>query len=294
MKPDPKSHREAPETPQAPIFILAPQARTGTNYLWELLRRHPSCAPGRPPIWEDYFLIHAPRLVRFAGEAQASWDPSWGPTRHLRADLLRHLGDGIVSFLTSNPDRRLVTKSPTIANLDVFFDLFPAADLLLLVRDGRDVAASGMKTFGWTLEDAARSWAWGVDTVLDFVAAHRDERVRIVRFEHLVDEPQEALSDLLAWLGLDPAAYDFEALADVPVRGSSSYRGEGADGVHWRPLPRRPEFRPVGRWASWTEADLAAFDRIAGPHLDRLDYPRPPVPDPEPLRESRVASRSIR
>lgn len=257
----------------APIFILAAQPRSGTNYLWELLRRHPQCAPARSPVWEDYLLVHAPRLVEFTREAQSCWDPVWGNTRHLQPELLRCLGDGLVAFLSDDPSRRVVTKSPTIANLDLFFDLFPDACLLLLVRDGRDVAVSGMRTFGWPIEDAARNWARGTARILDFVASHREDRVRMVRFEDLVDELTVSLDALLRWLDLDPAAYDFAATADVPVRGSSHHVNE--DGrVHWDPLPRPLGFRPIGRWTGWTPDEVETFERMAGAQLDLLGYPR--------------------
>lgn len=265
---------EMPARPRAgaPVFILAPQARTGTNYLWELLRRHPDVAPARSPVWEDYLLVHARKLAGFARLAQRSWDPTWGPTDHLEAELLRHLGDGLVSFLEGDSGRRVVTKSPTIANLDLFFDIFPDACLLLLVRDGRDVAASGMKTFGWTLEDAARSWAWGVDRVLEFVADHADDRVRPVWFEDLVERTQPELVDLLDWLDLDAASYDFSDLSRIPVRGSSSYLGDGERNVNWRPLPPRSDFRPLERFRHWSRRDVDVFEDIAGPQLERLGY----------------------
>ena len=38
--------------------------------------------------------------------------------------------------------RRVVTKTPRLENLDLYFDLFPQAPLLILVRDGRNVVAS--------------------------------------------------------------------------------------------------------------------------------------------------------
>lgn len=257
--------------PGRAVFILAAQPRTGTNYLWELIRRHPECAPGRSPVWEDYVLIHAHHLVRFAEEAQGSWDPVWGRTDHLQGELLRHLGDGIISFLRRDPRRRLVTKSPTVANLDLFFDLFPDAHLLLLVRDGRDVVESGMRTFGWTLESGARSWARGVDRVVQFAEANHHRRLQIVRFEDLVEATEDRLRSLLTWLDLNPRRYPFEQLEQVPVRGSAHYRGDQSD-VNWNPLPRPPGFSPVRRWSTWSGQDLSQFDGIAASQLAKLGY----------------------
>ncbi len=151
-----------------PIFILAPLPRSGTNYLWDLLRLHKDCAAGRSPIWEDYLLKNASFLLQFVDAAQRSWDPSWGPTEHLRADVKQALGESLIDFLTVDSTRRLVTKSPTLDNLEHFYDFFPDAHLVLLVRDGRDVVDSGITTFGWDLAEAAQVWAAGVDRVTAF------------------------------------------------------------------------------------------------------------------------------
>lgn len=258
-----------------PIFILAPQPRSGTNYLWELLRRHPECIAGRAPIWEDYLLLHAQHLFRFVEAAQASWDHAWGPTEHLKPELLRHLGDGITRFLAPGTQHRVVTKSPTVGNIDLFFEVFPDADLLLLLRDGRDVVASGMATFGWTFEDGARSWAWSVDRVMRFVDANAHRRVRIVRFEELVENLESVLRELLQWLGLDPDLYPYAALGELPVRGSSRYRGSATHAVNWQPLPRPKDFRPIARWASWTHEEIDRFHDIAGSALETLGYSGP-------------------
>ncbi len=255
----------------APIFILAPLPRSGTNFLWEIVRRHPCCSTARAPIWEDYVLKSARPLIRFAIDAQASWDPSWGSTDQLSPMLLKELGNGVVRFLAEDPHKRLVTKSPTIANLDHFFEIFPDAYLLLMVRDGRDVAASGMETFGWTLEEAATSWAWGVDRVRRFVGENAGQKVQLVTFEDLVLDAVAALPDLLRFLDLPAGMYDPAWIDEIPVRGSSSYRG-GRSGVHWDPLPRPPSFRPVGRWRSWDAQALARYDAIAGEQLRALGY----------------------
>lgn len=261
-------------TPRDPIFILAGLARSGTNYLWELLRRHPDCAPARSPVWEDYLLQNAHHLERFAAGTQASWDESWGPTGHLRPELLEALGEAVVSFLCEDQDRRLLLKSPSIANLELFFDVFPRAYCVLLIRDGRDVAASGMKTFGWTLEETARSWVSSVSRIRTFLAQDDSGRATVVRFEDLVLDPEQALGELFSFLDMDAAAFDVDSLSQVPVRGSSTDRGPGRSNVNWDVRPRPSDFEPVGRWKSWSESDISTFEGIAGAELERFGYRR--------------------
>ena len=259
--------------PPAPIFILAPLPRSGTNFLWDILRLHDHCAPGRSPIWEDYLLRNAHHLAQFVDAAQGSWDPVWGPTDHLRGDLAASLGDALVRFMTIDPDRRLLTKSPTLDNLELFFEFFPRAHLVVLLRDGRDVVDSGMATFGWELEAAARAWAKGVDRVQRFIA--RDdvpaEQCSIVRYEDLVHRVETTVPSLLRELRLPEDGIDVAAIADLPVRGSSQFKGE-TDDVHWHPVPRADGFNPTRRWQRWDAAAHRAFGGVAGAQLQRLGY----------------------
>lgn len=257
-----------------PIFILAPLPRSGTNFLWDLLRLHADCAAGRSPIWEDYLVKNSHHLVEFVDAAHRSWDPVWGPTQAMRPELMRLLGDALIRFLTVEPDRRLVTKSPSLENLEHFFDFFPQAHLLLLVRDGRDVVDSGIATFGWELEGAARAWAAGVDRVMRF--ADRTDiprgRCTVVRYEDLFEQPGSEIRRVLRATGLPEDRFDFDAVESMPVRGSSSHRGSGREEIHWDPVPRGPSFKPTQRWKKWDPPSRRAFSAVAGRQLSRLGY----------------------
>lgn len=276
-------------TPRDPIFILSALARSGTNYLWELLRRHPDCAPARSPVWEDYLLQNAHHLERFAAGTQESWDESWGSTGHLRPKLLEALGDAVITFFSEDEERRLLLKSPSIANLELFFDVFPRGHCLLLIRDGRDVAASGMKTFGWGLEDTAHSWVNSVSRIRRFLTGSGNERATLVRFEDLVLDPEQTLKELFSFLEMDPALFDMASLAQVPVRGSSTDRGAGRSNVNWDVQARPSGFDPVGRWRSWSDSDICAFEAIAGAELERSAYRRHQPGEVDDLQESRFA-----
>jgi Sulfotransferase family len=261
-----------------PIFIHGILPRSGTNFLWDLLLLHPDCAPAREPVREDLFLDHADHLVAFADEVQGAWDPRWGDfPPDVGERLQAALGDGLVSFLWADRSRRLVTKSPSVRHLGRFYGFYPRARLLILVRDGRSVVQSSMDTFGWDFDRACRAWADAADEILRFQGAEaaRADRWRLVRYEDLVDDPEGQLRPLLAFLGLDPAGYDFEAARGLPVRGSSVYGRQGS-GVHWEPVAKDASFAPKERWRSWPGERLERFDWLAGDQLRRLGYPASP------------------
>ena len=98
----------------APVLIFGLTPRTGTNYLWDLLRMHPACAGGREPIREDFFVEHAGRLDDFVREVRGRWDPAWTSTvdEGTVAELHAALGAGLLTFLRTDDERRLVTKNP--------------------------------------------------------------------------------------------------------------------------------------------------------------------------------------
>lgn len=265
---------DVPAPHRDPIFILSPLPRSGTNFLWDLLRLHEDCSAGRSPIWEDYLVKNADHLATFVDGVQASWDPVWGPTEHMRPELMRTLGDALVRFLTIDADRRLVTKSPSLENLELFFDFFAGAHLVLLMRDGRDVVDSGITTFGWELEPAARAWAEGVDRVARFLSrpdVPRDQ-CTVVRYEDLFADPAGEMTRLLRSLRLPHAGYDYAALDSMPIRGSSTYRGKQTDSVHWDPVPRGPSFNPTQRWRDWDAPSRDVFIEVAGEQLVLLGY----------------------
>jgi protein-tyrosine sulfotransferase len=257
-----------------PIFIHGILPRSGTNFLWDLLLLHPDCARARDPVNEDLFLEHSDHLAAFVEAVRAAWDPKWGT---FGADVPERLyagvGEGLVSFLWTDRNRRLVTKSPSVGHLDRFFAFFPCARLLILVRDGRSVVQSAIKTFGWDFDRACRAWSEAAHTIHRFQQAEADraDRWRLVRFEDLVDDPEGQLRAIFEFLGLDATRYDFEAARNLPVRGSSAF-GRDNGKVHWEVVAKDPSFAPKERWRSWSVAQFERFDWLAGRELVDFGY----------------------
>lgn len=258
-----------------PIFILGVMPRSGTNYLWDLICSHPDCAPAREPIHEDLFLQHAHLLEAYTGAVQRAWDPAWGVfADDLPAKLSASLGDGLISFLWVERTRRLVTKSPSVRNLTLFFRLFPQARLLILIRDGRSAVQSAMTTFNWDFDTAAHLWSEGAEEIRQFDQAHRDSGLsyRIVRYEDLVDDVEPVMAELLDFLDLDRDRFDFAAAAGLPVRGSSVLFGPGRAAVNWEPVEKDHAFAPKERWREWDPTLVRRFEWIAGDQLRVFGY----------------------
>src|SRR5918995_892484 len=191
--------------PDSPIFILGVTPRSGTNFLMDLLLLHPMCARGRAPVNEDFFLENADALVEFVSRVTESWDRMWGDvTPDVLQEFQRGLGDGLISFLVVDPHRRLVTKTPSVRNLQLFSTFFPTAKLLVLMRDGRSVVQSCIDTFGWEFDRAARMWRDGARAIAGFQnAATSAGAFRVVRYEDLMRDLRPSLTEILSFVGLD-------------------------------------------------------------------------------------------
>lgn len=267
-------------TSQKPdVFIIGVHRRCGTNFLADALKLLPHFHEPRP-LAEDYLLEHAPLLVEYAQRtAKKRYQKRFKAQEEFEACgrlLLRRLGDGLRSFLRDYipPGARLVSHTPDPDYLPLFFELFPDAQLVLLVRDGRDVVESAARS--WPSEPYSYwmyAWALGARRILDFVhgvgQSWRDQW-RLVRYEDLITD-RSAMEKLLQFLGEDPAQYPWPEFENMPVRGSSTHRGGQAE-LHWKPVEKTKEFNPIGRWRGWGRWRRWQFRRIAGRELLELGY----------------------
>ena len=257
----------------SPIFVLGMLQRTGTNHLWDLLGLHPDTEL-LGPVFEDHLVRWSPHLVSFVDDVTRRWSEDWEVPPSESADLLRSLGDGVVSWLSNHaPNRRVVTKMPSVEQVDRFFDLFPSCSLVVIIRDGRSVCESGVNTFGWSYERAFRRWACAADRVLAAEGRYGDHpSFQVVRYEELIDRPSDVMRSVCATVGLDPERFPYDQIDDVPIRGSSALAAGGGAAVHWKPVERSASFDPRERWRSWDDHRHRRYAAVAGAQHRALGY----------------------
>jgi protein-tyrosine sulfotransferase len=273
-----------------PIFLLGILERSGTNYLYDLIRAHPDVGVRRP-IWEDKLLRQAQFLKQYAETVAATWDAAWNVSAEEKAKLLLALGSGLGSFVTEGADTsHVIVKTPSVENLPLFHDLILDAPLLVLVRDGRSVTESGVRSFGWSYPVTMKQWADAARTILDAdpVLTRSGLRYRLVRYESVLADPRAELTKIFAVCGLDPERYDFDAAHDTPVRGSSTARPDATGPVDWASIDRPADFNPVNRFAGWDEALRALYAELAGEAHRHLGYPLDPLPPMTPAARAQV------
>lgn len=254
------------------VFLLALIGRSGTNHLLNLISHHPSVTAALAPFWEDYLLHEAHHLQTFANHTFGHWAEIAGDRAPppLNEDLKANLGEALCRFVTRGIETPfMVTKTPSVQNLDLMDTFFPREKLIIILRDGRDIMASGMQSFGWSLEESATDWAEAADRLLAFCDQVPNDRRLIVRFEDLARDPEHVLEKTFRYIGIDPAAYQWNKQHHRQVIGSSSLRREAGD-LDWVPIDKPPDFDPVGRWQSWTAAEKRLFDQRAGRQFEAL------------------------
>jgi len=257
-----------------PIFILGIMPRCGTNFLSNLLLLHPDCvAPAT--VWEDYSNAHADLLESYSDHVSSHWNPKWGVTEQTRMDFDAALGSGISTFLAKGAEeKRVVAKTPEVKNLDLFFRFFPHARLIILIRDGRAIVESGMRSFGWNREAALHWLSGAAGSILKFTHQnpHSEYNYRIISYEQLWQEPENTLRELLDFLDLDADDYDFTNASQLPLRGSSDLLAEDSTALHWDPVERDAKFDPLSRYEHWNTFMHYRYQQVAGKHMEALGY----------------------
>jgi hypothetical protein len=273
-----------------PVFVIG-CGRSGTTLLRSVLDGHPRLAVAH----EARFI---PRLARRraryeqadgfdAGRLVADLAGNPAITENLgmsSEDLLAALDggepvagypDAVDRIFTAYAQRfgkqRWGDKMPGyVLQIPLLASLFPAAQFVHIVRDGRDVALStlALDDVDEDLAMAACNWRQRVTTGRRDGAALGSDRYQEVRYEDLVDDGQATVRMLCGFLGLP---YD-EAMLAVPATGTSPARLL-ANPRHARlhePVSRGPR-----SWRTHMErADVALFEAIAGPVLTRFGYER--------------------
>jgi hypothetical protein len=289
--------QSSPAATGTPIFIQGIMPRSGTNFLTRLIALHPDCQHPAP-IMEDLLLHRAHLLVRFADQVWKAWHnhKGWDVPALEHKRLLRALGNGLVAFLQEKIEApRVVTKSPQVYHLEHFFDLFPQAKLIVLVRDGRSVVASGMRSFDWKFEVGVDRWKTAADHVIRFVGGPTDKSCYLcLKYEDLHQDLNAQLPRLLEYLELDSARYDFEAAARLPIVGSSEGRLPDRRQVSWEPVRKTDAFQPLERWRQWPGEQLRHFERLAGEQLLQLGYQLHGGTEQRPLFTQKLWARGAR
>jgi hypothetical protein len=273
-------------TVDAPFFVVG-NDRSGTTMLRLVLDRSAEAAV--PP--ESMFLVDFEPVRKSGGledRAKAAdfvqrvWSHPkvrlWGlpgpppevPAGLSHADAYRFAVESpFRAYAAAEGKRRFGDKTPLyLRYVDMLLEIWPAARIVVLVRDGRDVALSVMQVpFGpnnvWA---AARSWARGIRLGREAERAHPGQ-VTTVRYEDLVSDPEPHVRTLCEFLGLtfrdDMLAVERSDPGKI-VKDQAGWFTSIAHGINTS---------AVGKWRQeMSPREQRVFATVAGRELAALGY----------------------
>lgn len=273
---------------ERPIVIVG-CPRSGTTLLQLMLHAHARIAI--PP--ENRFVLPVYRRRRDFGDLHlrrnrdrvASFivDGRWSRFRHFdiseddvrerlrRADpTIGSLLAGVFAAYAAKFDKpRWGDKRPAyIERLDVVLRLFPRAQIIHIVRDGRDCVSSLQRMPWWQQSTyaAIRTWVDAIRHGERARATLRADQYSEVRYEDLVTDPEPQLRRLSSWLGedFDPAMLAPQRVSPVAVPAGKTWH---------RATQQRVNATAVRRWASdlapW---ELELMEAVAADALRRHGY----------------------
>ncbi|WJW74448.1 sulfotransferase [Thiohalobacter sp. IOR34] len=274
-----------------PLFIVG-AARSGTTLLQYMLRSHPALSL---PTAESHFIIpfqqrrgDYPRLEDVAGMRRLLRDIYQARRRFFDEDLhglefepdavaetlhargCHTLPEVIAGIFQLNAEHegkaRWGDKTPYyILHLDTLLQMFPDAQVVHIVRDGRDCALSMLER-RWDLQifntyHAGYLWDRYVRAGRDFGERHPECYFEL-RYEDLLDEPHGIMRSLCAFLDIEFS----ESLIE--------FRKSKAEGGR-TPLLQRPlQKANQAKWRQrMSRRQIAIFEAMAGESLERFGYP---------------------
>jgi hypothetical protein len=278
-----KSEGESDMTSGILLFIVG-CGRSGTSLLGSMMNAHPEVA-----ITYEAEFIRRLALRRHRYELAGSFDADAFQAELVGSRSFPALDMSeteVHAVLTPTPldyaeaIRRLLAayahrrgksfsgdKTPDgVLTMRLIADLFPEVRFLHIIRDGRAVALSLLQT-EWgakTIEDAAYYWRSRVRAGRRAGRAIGPDRYREVRYEDLVSQPDNTLSQLCRFLGLE---FDTAML-----RYYEHPETQQLSGLH--PNLQGPP-RPIRDWQQeMSRHEILFFEAIGGRLLEQLGYAR--------------------
>lgn len=255
------------------IFIHGILRRSGTNFIGELIRLHPDLVAYPNKIYEAPFLRTTGWLIK----AQEEFFSEYQRNREQigERDFLPVFGSAFVAYLNAfvPENKQILLKVPGVQFLPYFFSIFPNEKLLIIIRDGRDVVQSTVRTWPQRkFTDVCREWSEAARNIISFADTFtsKSDSFLIAKFEDAVADSKNFVSRVGSHFGLDMERYPYEKLKEVPVKGSSSLKQDGK--MTWKPIERPRYFNPVGRWSEWDSKLKKKFKNICGQTLIETGY----------------------
>jgi hypothetical protein len=267
----------------ANYFFVVGCPRSGTTLLSVILDRHSQlCLPPETAFFDEV----APQLSPNADHALREILQGWRRLSELKLKpevVLQRLGSQrrapgevlatiLDLYAEAQSKARCGEKTPQhLFHTPCILQLFPAAKIVCLLRDGREVALSLNAMPWWSprnLEDAANFWKKSVAAAEVFTRQYPD-RFKVVRYEDLITHPQALLPSIMEYVGetFEPS----QLQADLPSQLIMSRS------LEWKEQALQPidPHQPGQRLNRATAEEIAFLEQTLGEELRHHGYRLP-------------------
>jgi hypothetical protein len=250
------------------VFVVCGARRTGTTLLAAVLSADPTTPPlpGEAQLLSEWLATFRWACEAFAVRALPFFDDE--------AELRRFYEGLLEQFITHcrhrfGSEATLVLKSPELSLVfEAAYSMLPAARFLVTIRDPRDQVASE-----WRVVERRRAHAEDlrviserdVDTLARAYVSYYEpilrvleqtpERIFVQSYEHLVEQPADAIASIERFTGLRLDGFD--PLADWP-RVADTYWAYGTSPSDTPHYGRAIEAGRVGTWRESLSAEEAS------------------------------------
>jgi hypothetical protein len=200
------------------------------------------------------------------------------------------------AYARQNGAQRWGDKTPIYASyVDLIHQIFPTAQFIHIIRDGRDAALSMLvkyqeDEFHVDVFFAARNWVRRIRKAQSSRAGLAPDQYYELRYEDLVVDPEKELRGICDFLGetFESSMLRHHRLATTRIPSDS----------HFFDTVRNPTTDDrIGRWRSGlSPADQRLVQVVAGRLLKELNYPLEdlgPMPPSEQLRLAALAAKYL-
>jgi len=280
--------------PRRIVFIRGVLPRSGTNFLTDVLTCHPSVSRSPGDFWEFVPFRYHNQLIDYCTAIKNSKHAN-----HFSADaFLPYIGSAWLDFLTRQVHSKsdlLIWKEPSVDHLDSMFKMFPDAKGIIVIRDGRDIISSALKSDfvlpkrqfinyrHWRrfLPDSdfkilCRMFQAESLKLSAFLESNRSSelqsRFTVFRFEDIYLKSDEQIPILLDFCSLDESHFDWQRFRNMAVRGSSFLKNEQGKIDFGTGIRATGSFHPIGRWQEWPSRWQRHFKSVCGNAMQKLGY----------------------
>ncbi len=271
---------------ESPFFIIG-IGRSGTTLLRMMLHNHPRIAIP----YESHFIVDYCKKVSEYGDLENDdnvrsliknilsesiiemWDYSFSVEKvfeKLEERSVRGVIDAIYKEYANDKGKtRWGDKSDYLDRIDILCKVFPDAQFIHIIRDGRDVASSVMK-MPWgpnDIIDASEWWNSHVWVAHRMGAVLGEKRYIEVHYEKLVEDPEKELRRLCAFLEEEyaPDMLNYHKKSEVSIPDDRKWQHHNVN----KSVNRSRTYA----WKSeMAPTSVAVFNKYAGKMLKELGY----------------------